>query len=369
MCASRGIGLGLVKHLLAKQNTVVATARQVAEAHQLRELQQQWGPQRLRITPLDVAEPASVAAWAQQLAEDGATPHIDVRRRPWGCRSWWKLHLPAGKPAPGALPVSLPLRAGALQQRGRLPARAAARGRDARGLHPRAAGGIALGMGGRRRATAATAASAEGCALIRPPQVMRVNALGPLLCVQQLHQRGLLGHHHHLQEGQAAASAGGQEREQEAAASSGQPQGSGGAPRRSLVVNVTSVMASHGHEIPSSLGGRYAYRCVRSATLGERYAPLTTWSLASSNTWSVEAAAPRLLTRCCELRASKAALNAVNKALALDLGPLGVDCVLLHPGYVSTRLHMGRRRHRSQSGGTKCDLCACAWRGRRFAPT
>ena len=37
-------------------------------------------------------------------------------------------------------------------------------------------------------------------------------------------------------------------------------------------------------------------------------------------------------------RSSKAALNAVVKALAADLGPRGVTCVALHPGGVRTRM-------------------------------
>ena len=35
-------------------------------------------------------------------------------------------------------------------------------------------------------------------------------------------------------------------------------------------------------------------------------------------------------------RASKAALNAIGKSLALDLAPRGISVVLLHPGYVGT---------------------------------
>jgi len=35
-------------------------------------------------------------------------------------------------------------------------------------------------------------------------------------------------------------------------------------------------------------------------------------------------------------RASKAAVNAIGKSLALDLAPRGVSVVLLHPGYVAT---------------------------------
>jgi len=35
-------------------------------------------------------------------------------------------------------------------------------------------------------------------------------------------------------------------------------------------------------------------------------------------------------------RASKAALNAIGKSLAIDLAPRGISVVLLHPGYVAT---------------------------------
>ena len=35
-------------------------------------------------------------------------------------------------------------------------------------------------------------------------------------------------------------------------------------------------------------------------------------------------------------RASKAALNIINKSLVTDLAEKNVQCVLMHPGYVST---------------------------------
>ena len=35
-------------------------------------------------------------------------------------------------------------------------------------------------------------------------------------------------------------------------------------------------------------------------------------------------------------RASKAAVNAIGKSLALDLAPRGIAVLLLHPGYVAT---------------------------------
>ncbi|WP_119396399.1 SDR family oxidoreductase [Salinibius halmophilus] len=37
-------------------------------------------------------------------------------------------------------------------------------------------------------------------------------------------------------------------------------------------------------------------------------------------------------------RASKAALNAFGKSLAVDLAPQGISVVILHPGYVATRM-------------------------------
>jgi len=41
-------------------------------------------------------------------------------------------------------------------------------------------------------------------------------------------------------------------------------------------------------------------------------------------------------------RASKAALNIVNKSMSIDLADLGVWCQLLHPGWVRTRMTEGR---------------------------
>lgn len=82
--------------------------------------------------------------------------------------------------------------------------------------------------------------------------------LGPFFVVQQLHQAGLIG-------------------------------GS----RGSLVVNISSVMASHS-DTTVAAGGGYAYR------------------------------------------ASKAALNMINKSMASDLASDGIKSVVIHPGYVST---------------------------------
>lgn len=67
-----------------------------------------------------------------------------------------------------------------------------------------------------------------------------------------------------------------------------------------LVVNMTSIVASHGDQtVSSASGGGYAYR------------------------------------------ASKAALNIINKAMSIDLAPEKVQCVLIHPGYVKTDMTGG----------------------------
>ena len=41
-------------------------------------------------------------------------------------------------------------------------------------------------------------------------------------------------------------------------------------------------------------------------------------------------------------RASKSALNIVNKSMSIDLADRGVMCALLHPGWVRTRMTEGR---------------------------
>ncbi|WIA13036.1 hypothetical protein OEZ85_006644 [Tetradesmus obliquus] len=94
--------------------------------------------------------------------------------------------------------------------------------------------------------------------------VFQTNAVGPFLVVQQLLKQGLLG------------------------------------PPGSLVVNVSSIMASHGDETVSGITpGGYAYR------------------------------------------ASKAALNIINKALLLDLKEQQVQSCCVHPGYVKTDMTGG----------------------------
>jgi NAD(P)-dependent dehydrogenase (short-subunit alcohol dehydrogenase family) len=90
-----------------------------------------------------------------------------------------------------------------------------------------------------------------------------VNALGPFLTMQSLLKEKMLGR---------------------------QEDGTGGP---SLIVNISTIVSSHGDSTVSK-GGGYAYR------------------------------------------ASKSALNIMNKAMSIDLLPLDIYSTLLHPGYVAT---------------------------------
>ncbi|EFJ39391.1 hypothetical protein VOLCADRAFT_108651, partial [Volvox carteri f. nagariensis] len=74
---SRGIGLGLVKKFLSRNNTVIATSRKSAEAYQLHELRKQY-PERLILTDVDTSAAASIAEWAQDMKEARGVKHIDV---------------------------------------------------------------------------------------------------------------------------------------------------------------------------------------------------------------------------------------------------------------------------------------------------
>jgi NAD(P)-dependent dehydrogenase (short-subunit alcohol dehydrogenase family) len=63
--ANRGIGLEFVKQLTARGEEVDATARELADASELQALARPGV--RLRLHPLDVADDASVASFAEQL--------------------------------------------------------------------------------------------------------------------------------------------------------------------------------------------------------------------------------------------------------------------------------------------------------------
>ncbi|GLC45822.1 hypothetical protein PLESTB_001151800 [Pleodorina starrii] len=73
---SRGIGLGLVKKFLARNNTVIATSRKSSEAQHLHALHQQF-PERLIMTDLDTTAKASIASWAAHVKSAGVK-HVDV---------------------------------------------------------------------------------------------------------------------------------------------------------------------------------------------------------------------------------------------------------------------------------------------------
>lgn len=74
--ARRGIGLGLVKKFLARDNTVIATSRKSSEATYLRQLHQQY-PERLILTDLDTRAASSVSTWAEAIKLKDIM-HVDV---------------------------------------------------------------------------------------------------------------------------------------------------------------------------------------------------------------------------------------------------------------------------------------------------
>ncbi|CAG9466601.1 unnamed protein product [Pedinophyceae sp. YPF-701] len=73
--ANQGIGLEFVRQLVAKGNTVIATARNPAAAKDLRALADANAGQ-VHITTLDQSDPANIAAWAKEVA--GVAPAVDL---------------------------------------------------------------------------------------------------------------------------------------------------------------------------------------------------------------------------------------------------------------------------------------------------
>lgn len=67
----------LVRQLLAKNNTVIATARKPEAASDLQKLKASAGG-RLSVTKLDVTSPQSIESWAAELK--ALAPHVDVSR-------------------------------------------------------------------------------------------------------------------------------------------------------------------------------------------------------------------------------------------------------------------------------------------------
>ena len=83
--ANRGVGLALVRALLARGDRVIATAREPARANALNALTGEY-PGHLHVLPLDVARPASIRELAREVAMvhgqreggDERTQHIDL---------------------------------------------------------------------------------------------------------------------------------------------------------------------------------------------------------------------------------------------------------------------------------------------------
>lgn len=73
--ANRGLGLEFTRQLLARGDHVLATAREPGRASALNLLAGEH-PGRLRVLPLDVADPASIRALARELALDGEPPAL-----------------------------------------------------------------------------------------------------------------------------------------------------------------------------------------------------------------------------------------------------------------------------------------------------
>lgn len=55
---------------------------------------------------------------------------------------------------------------------------------------------------------------------------------------------------------------------------------------------------------------------------------------------------------CIAYRASKAALNSINKTLAVDLGQKGFTFVVLHPGYVQTDMNEGKGNYTAEQSAS-----------------
>lgn len=88
-----------------------------------------------------------------------------------------------------------------------------------------------------------------------------------------------------------------------------------------------------------------AMMTILKATIGTRRGINTTlqlsvvqivWVQPTLTQWLWLTWVPDLGIVCFACRASKAALNIINKALVMDLSEQKVDCVLMHPGYVKT---------------------------------
>jgi hypothetical protein len=146
---------------------------------------------------------------------------------------------------------------------------------------------VAGGQSGKTASYWACQAGAPACCTCK-----QTNAMGPFFVVQQLHRQGLLGR----QAGAAPAAKAGVGPSNGGSGSAGLASPPGMASHTdmhtdtntkggesssgscSLVVNISSVMASHGDPTFSSkLGGRYAYRCSKAALNAINKGQWVTW--------------------------------------------------------------------------------------------
>ena len=80
--ANRGLGLELCRQLLAGGGRVIAACRNPGKATALNTLAGEY-PGRLRVAPLDVAEPKSHAALARELAAGDTNPSAGDEELLW----------------------------------------------------------------------------------------------------------------------------------------------------------------------------------------------------------------------------------------------------------------------------------------------
>jgi len=104
----------------------------------------------------------------------------------------------------------------------------------------------------------------------------------------------------------------------------------------SWCIRSSNCIAFQGHKAPEAVAMLNATigtrSCINSTQqlLGVQLADQHTAGVADLGAW------PGWMLYVFACRASKAALNIINKALVMDLSEQKVDCVLMHPGYVKT---------------------------------
>lgn len=77
----RGIGRGLVEKLLARDNTVIATARSAPAARSSLAPLLEAHPSKLLVSELEVSDERGIAAWAAALKGQHGVKHVDVSGR------------------------------------------------------------------------------------------------------------------------------------------------------------------------------------------------------------------------------------------------------------------------------------------------